>query len=337
MIRVLGPLSLAALAGCPSAHTNVADASGDSATSGPPFCLKSADCQPCGGDPTVCQQCDLADGVCVLTCGGEPVACPHPAADACGTPLAPCTTAGAAGQVCIPGSTMLRGSNDPDLSLSYPRRAFYVSSFWLDVDEVTVARYRECVDVGACTEPPDPVDVAYLRDPANDSLPMVGASFAEAIGFCRAAGGRLPTETEWERAASGTDGRPFPWGTEVGCEYANLGGCGGALRPVGSFPLGRSPDGVNDLIGNAWELTSDRIVVRLPGGDYTAFDPEPSCDPTHAFREGVDMFVAIRGSSIATGDGTDAELRRYGAPRRGRAMPGGGGPDVGFRCARDGR
>ena len=93
---------------------------------------------------------------------------------------------------------------------------------------------------------------------------------------------------------------------------------------------------MNDLIGNAWELTSERIVVGLPGGDYTAFDPELARDPTHAFRDGVDTFVAIRGSSIATGDGTGAELRRCSAPRRGRAMPDGSGPDVGLRCARDG-
>ena len=86
-------------------------------------------------------------GAFTLTCGGEPVACPRPAADGCGTPLAPCTTAGAPGQVCILGSTMVRGSNDPDLHLSFPRRAFYVSSFWLDVDEVTVALQTEAFTI----------------------------------------------------------------------------------------------------------------------------------------------------------------------------------------------
>ncbi len=232
---------------------------------------------------------------------------------------------------------MLRGSDDPDLNLSYPRRGFYISPFWLDVDEVTVARYRQCVADGACTEPASAMDADHLHDPANDALPVIGVSFAQAMAFCTVAGGRLPTETEWERAASGTNGSAFPWGTEISCEHANLGGCGGALTPVGSHPLGRSPDGVNDLIGNVWEITSDRIVVSLPAGNYTAFDPEPPCDPAHPFREGVDEFVAIRGASVDNGNGTEAELRRYGAARRGRAMPDGrGSPHIGFRCARDG-
>lgn len=231
---------------------------------------------------------------------------------------------------------MFRGSDDPDFALSYPRRVFYVSPYWLDVDEVTVARYRACVATGACTEPTDPTVVAHLRDSANDSLPMYGVAFAQAMAFCRAAGGRLPTETEWERAASGPDGRPFPWGTDVGCDRANWGGCVGRLTPVGSYPLGRSPEGVNDLLGNVWEITSDRLEGGLPHADYTAFDPEPSCDPAHPAREGVDRFVAIRGSSLTSGDPSEVELRRLAVPRRGRTLFDGPTPYVGLRCARDG-
>ncbi len=341
----------AAVGGCTSSHGgDLLDASTslpDASTAVAAFCMKDGLCESCATDPVVCEQCDLTGGVCVAACGGAALACPHadagrveltdagPGPVSCGAPLAPCTTPVADGQVCIAGSTMFRGSDDPDYGLSAPRRMFYVSAFWLDVDEVTVTRYRACVTAGACTEPADPMMAAYLRDPANDTLPMRGVSFVQAVAFCSAGGGRLPTETEWERAASGADGRPFPWGTEVGCDRANWGYCTSGLTPVGSYPLGRSPEGVNDLIGNVWELTSDRIEVYLPHADYTAFDPEPPCDPTHPAREGIDRFVAIRGSSAMSGASTNAELLRLAAPRRGRSLFEGGG-EIGFRCARDG-
>lgn len=228
---------------------------------------------------------------------------------------------------------MLRGSNDADFELSYPRRAFYVSPFWLDVHEVTVGRYRACVAAGDCTEPADPMHLTHLRD-ADPMLPVIGVTVAQATAFCRAAGGRLPTETEWERAAAGAHARPFPWGTEVGCDRANWGHCVDGLVPVGSYPLGRSPEGVDDLMGNVWELTSDRIVVYLPDANYTAFDPEPPCDPAHEARAGVDLFVSVRGGSWDSA--SEPELARHPALRRARAPIDLGMPHTGFRCARDG-
>jgi len=100
--------------------------------------------------------------------------------------------------------------------------------------------------------------------------PVVQVSAIDAEAFCQYYGLRLPSEEEWEYAARGPQGFRYPWGNTLTpvsfAERTNAGtySCcaasqaDGFLRtaPVGSFPLGRSPFGLDDMAGNVWEWTS---------------------------------------------------------------------------------
>jgi formylglycine-generating enzyme required for sulfatase activity len=113
--------------------------------------------------------------------------------------------------------------------------------------------------------------------PGYENRPMVHVTWFGAKSYCEFSGGRLPTEVEWEKAARGTDGRPYPWGNEIEPENANfysshdlfkkiIGGFGDTT-PVG-FYNGKtyvgygtidspSPYGLYDMAGNVWEWTGD--------------------------------------------------------------------------------
>lgn len=139
-----------------------------------------------------------------------------------------------------------------------------VSSFLIDKTEVTVEAYGRCVATGHCAPPSFP-----SGDPSYDrpTLPVTHVRWEDARDYCRFAGGRLPTEAEWELAAKGTGDRVFPWGDLYNPHLANHGafaddttdGSDGfvGLAPVGSFPDGRTKDGVYDMAGNAGEWVAD--------------------------------------------------------------------------------
>ncbi|MEZ4860987.1 MAG: SUMF1/EgtB/PvdO family nonheme iron enzyme [Caldilineaceae bacterium] len=87
--------------------------------------------------------------------------------------------------------------------------------------------------------------------------PVTHVSWHDAVTFCRWAGVRLPSEVEWEKAARGTDGRLFPWGNKPpDVQRCNYDFTIGDTTPVGSYPLGASPYGMLDALGNVREWTS---------------------------------------------------------------------------------
>ncbi|HEU4533164.1 MAG TPA: SUMF1/EgtB/PvdO family nonheme iron enzyme, partial [Polyangiaceae bacterium] len=199
-----------------------------------------------------------------------------------------------AGMVALDGGQFRMGTDDgePD---EFPPHLVTVSSYCLDKTEVTVAQYQQCVKIGDCKPPPTDVQWPGVsarekknygpacngRDAIGKDLhPINCIDWETANLYCQWAGKRLPTEAEWEFAARGTEGRRYPWGNEPP-DATRLNGCGtecGAwlsqrsetpstlyarddkwplTAPVGSFPRGNTPQGVEDLAGNVWEWVAD--------------------------------------------------------------------------------
>jgi iron(II)-dependent oxidoreductase len=163
------------------------------------------------------------------------------------------------------------------------------------------------------------------REPLPLDEPVQHVSWYEADAYARWAGKRLPTEAEWERAATGEASgakRRFPWGDDPpDGERANLGGARFAPAPVGAYPDGASEDGVRQLIGDVWEWTSSDF------GGYPGFAAFPYAEYSEAFFG--DEYKVLRGPSwAADGVVARATFRNWDFPVRRQIF-------AGFRCARD--
>jgi formylglycine-generating enzyme required for sulfatase activity len=142
-----------------------------------------------------------------------------------------------------------------------------VDAFELSRTPVTNLQYAEFANETAAAAPP--------HWPAPEEHPVTFVDSSEAEAFCAWAGGRLPTEAEWEKAARGTDGRTYPWGNEEDASRAAV-GAGlkrGTTSPVGSHAAGQSPYGLLDMAGNVWEWTATEYAGGervLRGGSYAS-------------------------------------------------------------------
>jgi formylglycine-generating enzyme required for sulfatase activity len=120
-----------------------------------------------------------------------------------------------------------------------------------------VAQYRKFCEATKHAMPEEP-DWKW-----QDTHPIVNVSWNDAKAYADWAGAALPTEAQWEKAARGGDGRPFPWGfawDATKCANGSNSGAGDTPRgthPVGSFPAGASPYGALDMAGNVWEWCAD--------------------------------------------------------------------------------
>ena len=176
---------------------------------------------------------------------------------------------------------------------------------------VTNKQYKTCVDAGACTAAQDDQGATF----DGDDQPVIDVDWNQAAAFSKWAGGRLPSEAEWEFAArsAGKDYK-YPWGNEEPtCERAVIPGCGSATAPVCSKPAGNTQQGLCDMAGNVWEWVQDRWHKDYSGAptDGSAWEDSGSARITRggswnnngpvarsAYRQGLDAgrryYVGLR-------------------------------------------
>ena len=259
------------------------------------------------------------------------------------------------GMVRVTGGPFVMGTQDRAWALDNERDAHEVDlpGFHLDKTPVTNRAYLEFVEDGGYDNEGlwDPEGWAWIEaegitapkhwyQPGPHSwwtecfgfdealrmdAPVVHVSWFEADAYARWAGKRLPTEAEWEKAASwdpetGT-GRPFPWGHEPWTpDRANLDQLALRPAPVGAYPKGASPCGALGMIGDVWEWTASEFAP------YPNFQSFPYREYSEVFFD--DGYKVLRGGSWATRPGAVRNtFRNWDFPIRRQLF-------VGFRCAR---
>lgn len=273
----------------------------------------------------------------------EPPAPPSSSATAAPLPdcPAPCPVRSQAdckeGEVFVPPTPaggFLMGRSDRGAT-DKPHQVTLTKGFCMDSTEVTVQAYKACVEAGACQLPfQGDLFATYPRHP---NYPVNMVNWKKSRTYCAWVGKRLPTEAEWEWAATGPDGTKYPWGnapepvcgaeladfTPLGAPKSNPGGdfgCfGGGPSAVKSHPKGAKhwPDGnIYDLAGNLWEWTED---------SYEPYSTVPQADPL-VRRETANH--AIRGG------GWNRHARALQGWFRGSAIFTYQVPGLGFRCVR---
>jgi gamma-glutamyl hercynylcysteine S-oxide synthase len=278
--------------------------------------------------------------------GGRVLSDPDPPA-----PVAPPTTH----EALVPAGTFTMGTSDDPWALDNERPAHLVPvpAFWIDTAPVTNAAYTAFIEAGGYdherlwapggwewrNRTGKSAPAFWQRsggqwwrrrfselEPLPPDQPVQHVSWYEADAYARWMGKRLPSETEWEKAAtwdpSTQSKRPFPWGDDDDLtRYANLGERHHQPAPVGAYPQGASAYGVTQLLGDVWEWTSSDFT------GYPGFAVFPYAEYSQVFF-GSDYKV-LRGASWATAEPVArSTFRNWDYPIRRQIF-------AGFRCARD--
>lgn len=233
------------------------------------------------------------------------------------TPLpAEMTDAKGVQMMLVPAGEFMMGSENEDDER--PVHTVYLDDFYVDTFEVTNILYKACVAVSACDKPRD---TSRYNNSEYANHPVVYVDWDMAQAYCEWRNAKLPTESQWEKVARGTDARIYPWGNSIDTTFANYLNIIKDTSEVGSYANGRSVYGVYDLAGNVWEWVADHY-----GEDYyftlppTANNPAgPASGKKRVIRGGSwnDSADVVRSSNRAALDPTAF------------------GTDLGFRCAKD--
>ena len=173
---------------------------------------------------------------------------------------------------------------EDEKSASGGSRTVSLDAYYIYKYEVTVAQYLAFCKATGRKQPKAP---SFNPNWSNTDHPIVNVSWDDAKAYCEWAGGSLPTEAQWEKAARGEDGRKYPWGNEWdGSRCANSVSPNSlsSTKPVGSYPSGVSPYGVHDMAGNVWEWCNDFYEE-----DY--YKSAPKSGTAHVLRGGSWFYI----------------------------------------------
>jgi len=259
--------------------------------------------------------------------------------------------------VFVPAGEFLMGSEDSDAYIDEdPEHLVYLDAYWIYKYEVSNAQFFEfVVDTGFTTDAQDQgwsyviengaldqSSGAYWAAPTGfgsdivgmENYPVTQISWNDAYAYCEWAGGRLPTEAEWEKAARGESGLKFPWGDSGGtasnanycdtnCEFewkdrdSNQDDGYEQTAPVGSYPGGVSPYGALDMAGNVWEWVADWY-------DETYYNTQTNWNNPTGPESGT--------ARVLRGGSWDVVERSLRASVRSQAYPEVAFTSSGFRC-----
>lgn len=233
------------------------------------------------------------------------------------------------GMVRFPGGRVEIGTDDRSAAYDNerPRHVVDLAPFWIGAAPVTNGEYLRFVEAGGYDDAAHWSEAGWkwrqeaeltapqfwaregdgwterVMDrvaPLDPLRPVCHVCWYEAEAYCRWAGKRLPTEAEWEAAASwdpetGTK-RVYPWGDEPPTPvHANLDQLAFGAAQVGAYPRNVSPIGCHGMIGDVWEWTGSDF------GGYPGYQSFPYPEYSEAFF-GPDYKV-LRGGSWATRTG----------------------------------
>jgi formylglycine-generating enzyme len=191
-----------------------------------------------------------------------------------------------------------------------PMHFVSTSAFFMDKYEVSNSEYSVFVAETGHIKP------RYWDDERfnQPDQPVVGVSWEDAMAYAHWKGGRLPTEAEWEKAARGDDGRPYPWGRkwDKGSVFYFLNIFGEVdqykqTAPVDYYQSGASPYGAYNMAGNVWEWCLDWY-------DPNYYKTSPEINPEGPLKP-LKMKVLRGGSWINSIDSVTTYHRARNYPR----------------------
>ncbi|MGV8119787.1 MAG: SUMF1/EgtB/PvdO family nonheme iron enzyme [Candidatus Xenobiia bacterium LiM19] len=217
-----------------------------------------------------------------------------------------------ADMVLVPAGEFLMGSlKGKGHDEECPQHRIYVDAYYIYMYPVTNRQFEKFTSTtGYRAEG----DWKKCSKPGKELHPVVRVTWNDAEAYCNWAGGALPTEAQWEKAARGTDGRRYPWGNFW--DASRCASNGADTAPVGSFPSGVSPCGAHDMAGNVWEWCADRF-------DAQYYKVSPAQNPEGPVNG---KYRVVRGGSWRYLD-----IDSFRCARRGRCTQVGRGRDGGFR------